>query len=157
VGVWFWCVSLSSNFGEKFDWELHWRLSLCLCYQWNEFWAISEISRPHWLGGTSRWRWWWGQWVCTNPWPWKGFILPVPIELWALSVIATLVLLKSFPAGNYAKDLGSFKMEATSNQPTTANRNPWTWKGKGYARERKEVFSKNLSLWCRFKATPVAG
>ena len=37
------------------------------------------------------------------------FFMPVPIKLWALSVISTLSLLKSEPAGNYAKDLESFK------------------------------------------------
>jgi len=42
--------------------------------------------------------------------------MPVPIELWALSVIATPILLKSFHAGNYAKNLGSFKMQQAAKQ-----------------------------------------
>jgi len=42
--------------------------------------------------------------------------MPVPIKLWALSDIATLSLLKSFPASNFAKDLESFQVEATSKQ-----------------------------------------
>ena len=50
-------------------------------------------------------------WNCTNL-----FFAPFPNELEALSVIATLIRLKRFHAGNSAKSPGSLKKEATSSQ-----------------------------------------
>jgi len=47
------------------------------------------------------------------------FFLPVPIKLWALSVIATLKLLKSYPAGNHATNLESFKNRQQGNKNQT--------------------------------------
>jgi len=48
----------------------------------------------------------------------------LPIKLWASSVTSTLRLLKSEPAGNYAKDLESFKSgEQTRKQATQTKKN----------------------------------
>ena len=72
------------------------------------------------------------------------FFMPVPIKLWALSAVATLSLLKSIPAGNYAKNLESFKMEATSKRTESKpnqhqNKQKPTTEASRYSRGGKRV------------------
>ena len=49
------------------------------------------------------------------------FFMPLPIELWALSGIATLILLKSFHAGNYAKTWEASKRKQQEQRKTKQN------------------------------------
>ena len=81
----------------------------------------------------------------------KLIFFSVPIKLWALSVVATLSLLKSIPARNFAKNLESFKMEATSkrteNKPNQhQNKQKPTTETSKYSRGGKRV--KHYAL-CR--------